>query len=105
MPGVPGRKRGRGLVPEGRSPGPKGSCSTYQWQRNGVAIAGATASTYTTPATVVDDADAVFTCVVSNAQGGVTSAGATLTVLTASQGIAFIRRPDPAIPMLAMRNL
>ena len=71
---------------------------TYQWQRNGVAIAGATASTYTTPATVVGDADAVFTCVVSNAQGGVTSAGATLTVLTASQGIAFIRRPGLAIP-------
>ena len=40
----------------------------------------ATSSTYTTPATSMADTDAVFTVVVSNAAGSVTSAEASLTV-------------------------
>jgi len=39
----------------------------YEWRRNGVAIAGATLSTYATPATVAADDGAVFSVVVSNA--------------------------------------
>src|SRR5450432_1465967 len=39
----------------------------YQWYKNGVAIGGATSSTYTTPATVVGDNGAVFTVTVTNA--------------------------------------
>ena len=53
---------------------------TFQWRRNGASIAGATASSYTTPATTTGDNGAVFSVVVSNSQGGVTSSGATLAV-------------------------
>jgi len=53
---------------------------TFQWRRNGVAIGGATASSYTTPAAATADNGAVFSVVVSNSQGSVTSNGATLTV-------------------------
>ena len=34
---------------------------TYQWYKNGVAISGATSSTYTTPSAVAGDSGAVFT--------------------------------------------
>ena len=52
----------------------------YQWRKNGTAIAGATAASYTTPATVLADSGALFTVVVSNAAGSVPSNAATLTV-------------------------
>ena len=42
---------------------------TYQWRKNGSNISGATASTYTTPATAIGDDGAVFTVVVSNSAG------------------------------------
>ena len=57
-----------------------GATSSYQWKKNGTDISGATSSTYTTPATSIGDSGAVFTVVVSNAAGPVTSAEATLTV-------------------------
>jgi hypothetical protein len=53
---------------------------TYQWQKAGVNVAGATSSSYTTPATVASDNGATFDVVVTNAAGSVTSAPATLTV-------------------------
>jgi beta-galactosidase len=53
---------------------------TYQWQRNGAAIAGATASTYTTPVLAAGDNGATFTVVVSNPVNSVTSSAAALTV-------------------------
>ncbi|MBX3607032.1 MAG: immunoglobulin domain-containing protein [Piscinibacter sp.] len=56
----------------------------FQWRRNGVPIAGATASSYTTPPATQADNGAVFSVVVSNSQGSVTSANATLTVTTGS---------------------
>ena len=55
---------------------------TFQWRKNGINISGATASTYTTPAAVAADNHAVFTVVVSNSAGTVTSNNATLTVIT-----------------------
>ena len=57
-----------------------GGTITYQWKKNGTDISGATNSTYTKPATAIGDSGAVFTVVVSNAAGPVTSTEATLTV-------------------------
>jgi hypothetical protein len=53
---------------------------SYQWQKNGVNIAGATATSYTTPATTTTDSGSTFRVIVSNTAGTVTSAAATLTV-------------------------
>ncbi|MCX8520899.1 MAG: DUF1566 domain-containing protein, partial [Rhodoferax sp.] len=54
---------------------------TYQWKKGGDNIAGATSSSYTMPATSINDHNAVFTVEVSNAAGSpVTSNPATLTV-------------------------
>ncbi|MFA5344614.1 MAG: Ig-like domain-containing protein, partial [Kiritimatiellia bacterium] len=55
----------------------------YQWRKNGVNIIGATAANYTTPATVYGDNGALYSVVVSNTLGKVTSANATLTVNSA----------------------
>jgi len=56
---------------------------SYQWNKNGVAIPGATSSSYTTPATTSSDNGAQFTVLVSNATGSVTSNAAILTVSAA----------------------
>ena len=53
---------------------------SYQWQKNGAAIAGATSSSYTTPAETASDNGAQFSVVVSNSAGTVTSNAAILTV-------------------------
>ena len=53
---------------------------SYQWKKGGADISGATSNTYTTPATVIGDNNAVFTVVVSNSAGNATSNSATLTV-------------------------
>jgi hypothetical protein len=57
---------------------------SYQWQKNGVSIGGATSASYTTPTTTTSDNGATFRVVVSNAAGTVTSAAATLTVNAAA---------------------
>jgi hypothetical protein len=53
---------------------------SYQWQKNGTAIGGATSPTYTTPAATTTDNGSQFTVTVRNSAGRVTSAAATLTV-------------------------
>jgi hypothetical protein len=58
---------------------------SYQWRKNGIAISSATSATYTTPAETTSDSGALFSVVVSNSVGNVTSNSATLTV-----------NPDPA---------
>jgi Immunoglobulin domain len=52
----------------------------YQWQKNGAAISGATATSYTTPVTATADNGETFRVVVSNTAGSITSNSATLTV-------------------------
>ncbi len=60
---------------------------TYQWQRNGTAIPGATLSVYTTPTLTLADSGAVYAVVVTNTAGSVTSNPATLTVVQAAARI------------------
>jgi hypothetical protein len=57
-----------------------GNGVTYQWQKNGGAISGASNSSYSTPATTVSDSGCQFTVTVSNNFGSVTSNPALLTV-------------------------
>src|SRR5207248_4470692 len=58
---------------------------SYQWQRNGTAIGGATAASYTTPVTTASDNGDQFTVVVSNTAGSMTSNAAALTVQSATR--------------------
>jgi serine protease len=58
----------------------------YQWKRNGVDVAGATASSYTTPALSVGDSGTRYAVAVANPLGSITSAEATITVTPASSG-------------------
>ncbi|MGB4786353.1 MAG: DUF4082 domain-containing protein [Candidatus Acidiferrum sp.] len=53
---------------------------TYQWQKNGAVISGATSASYTTPATTTSDNGTQFTVRVSNSAGSVTSSTTTLIV-------------------------
>jgi hypothetical protein len=56
---------------------------SYQWLRNGTAISGATAPSYTTPPlTIAADNGAAFSVVATNTLGTATTTTATLTVTT-----------------------
>ncbi|MFN0156887.1 MAG: FG-GAP-like repeat-containing protein [Bacteroidota bacterium] len=52
----------------------------YQWQKNGIDIAGATASSYATGSVTVADSGSTFVCIVTNAYNSRTSNVAMLTV-------------------------
>ena len=52
----------------------------YQWKKNGVDILGATNNSYTTPPVTLDDNGSLFSVVVTNSAGSVTSSDAVLTV-------------------------
>lgn len=58
---------------------------SYQWQRNGADVAGATGPVLTLAGVTAADDGAQFRVVVKNAKGSVTSAAATLTVGQASE--------------------
>lgn len=68
----------------------------YRWQRDGVDIAGASASTYTLASPGLADSGARFRVVVTNAEGSVTSGDATLTVVTNTAPVASISSPSVA---------
>ena len=59
---------------------------TYQWEKSGVVISGATGATYSTPAVTTTDNGKTFRVVVKNSLGSVTSNSATLSVTTTSGG-------------------
>ncbi|MDB5295787.1 MAG: hypothetical protein JWO31_1770 [Phycisphaerales bacterium] len=67
---------------------------SYQWQRNGVNIPGATAASYTIAAAAATDNGAAFRAVVTNATGSATSAAAVLTVLASQYPVPVITAPD-----------
>jgi hypothetical protein len=56
---------------------------SFQWQKNGVDISGATASSYTTPRVTFSDNGSTYGVTVKNAYGSATSSAARLTVTTA----------------------
>lgn len=64
---------------------------SYQWRRNGVEIAEATASTYQTPSLTLSDDNAYYDCVVTGPGGTVTSDAAMLMV---PDDVWYL--PDPA---------
>jgi hypothetical protein len=66
---------------------------SYQWRKNSANISGATASSYTTPATTTADSGSKFDVVVKNSAGSITSAQATLTVNAASVAPTITTQP------------
>jgi len=77
---------------------PYGSTVTYQWQKNGTDIAGATKSYYTTPVLAISDSGAKYAVVVTVPTKSVTSDVATLTVVvdTFAPGVTVsaLKNPD-----------
>jgi hypothetical protein len=69
---------------------------SYQWQKNGTALAGATAASYTTPAATTADSGATFAVVVSNSAGSATSRSAKLTVAQSGGPVAPSINMQPA---------
>ena len=66
---------------------------SYQWLKNSANIGGATAASYTTPATIAGESGAKFDVVVSNSAGSITSAMATLTVNAAAVSPTITTQP------------
>jgi hypothetical protein len=68
---------------------------SYQWYRNGVAIPGATGTTYTLSNPQLSDSGAGFSVIASNVAGLVPSNPATLTVTSAITGFFYYSPSDP----------
>jgi hypothetical protein len=60
---------------------------TYQWQKDGSPVSGATNSSYTTPASALADSGTLYRCVVTDASNNATSASAMLKVTTGSVSV------------------
>lgn len=67
-----------------------------QWQRDGVDIAGATATSYALASTVLGDSGAAFRAVVTNGAGSATSDAARLTVTVAPPVLTITLQPANA---------
>jgi PKD repeat protein len=65
---------------------------SFQWQRNGMEIPGATERLYRTDGAVMSDHGARYTCKVSNAEGSAVSEPAALTVI--SSGLVRLRNGE-----------
>jgi len=80
------------------------STLSYQWRRNGSNISGATAASYTTPATTTADNGASYSVVVTNSAGSVTSSAATLTVRSATVTLPSITSQPASVTVDAGRT-
>jgi len=69
--------------------------TSFQWQRNGADISGATGGSYTLATTTVPDTGSRFRAIARNTAGSVTSTEATLTVTTNRSPTARIDTPAP----------
>ena len=78
---------------------------SYEWRRNGIAVAGAASATYTTPPTTIFDSGSVFTLVVSNSVGSVVSNQGLLTVSAAPIAPTITIQPaDQSVTQGQMAN-
>jgi glucose/arabinose dehydrogenase len=68
---------------------------SYQWQKNGANITGATAAWYQTPMTNLADHGSSYRAVVTNTYGSATSNAATLSVAANTPPVATILTPAP----------
>jgi len=75
---------------------------TYQWLKNGVAISGATAASYTTAAVTSADNGAQFTVTVTNPAGSTTSNGALLSVVSSPAAVAPVITTQPVTQTVAL---
>jgi hypothetical protein len=66
---------------------------SYQWRKNGGDISGANGSSYTTPPTSSADNGSVYSCIVTNQYGSITSNNATLTVNSEEVAPSIILQP------------
>jgi glucose/arabinose dehydrogenase len=66
---------------------------SYQWQKNGANINGATASVYQTPAAALADNNSAYRAIVTNSLGSATSNAATLGVTANTAPVATILTP------------
>jgi hypothetical protein len=71
-----------------------GGSVTYQWRRNGLAIAGATGPAYTAPALQLADTGSLYSVILTNTAGSTLSSAARLTVLPAVLAPAFTVEPQ-----------
>ncbi|NTX07325.1 PQQ-dependent sugar dehydrogenase [Myxococcus sp. CA040A] len=78
---------------------------TYQWQRNGGNIAGATSTSYVLNAAQLADSGARFRVVVTNGLGSVTSAEAVLTVTSNKPPVATIATPVAGATYIAATSM
>ncbi|HUI06318.1 MAG TPA: immunoglobulin domain-containing protein [Verrucomicrobiae bacterium] len=78
---------------------------SYQWQRNGSNVSGANSTSYSVSDPTAGDNGAAFRCVVSNAYGTVTSSGATLTVMDATDAPVITAGPIVTNALLQAGNL
>jgi hypothetical protein len=66
-----------------------GANLSYQWQKNGTDIAGATAASFTTPAVTFADSGAQYQVIVTNPDGSATSAAASIALKLSADQQAF----------------
>ncbi len=80
---------------------------TYQWQRNGVNISGATSSSYTTPALFTADNGSQYRVIIKNTVGTVTSSVAVLKISagpTPVGGTVFSQTWDTSMSPILVTN-
>jgi hypothetical protein len=78
---------------------------SYQWYKNGIAIANANSIIYTTPAATLTDNGAVYSVTVTNPYGKATSSNASLTVQAVSAPSVITKQPANTVVYLGQQAI